>query len=66
MGLLRPLPRKQARNYVYHQGQSDGWRLVGHAVSIKAAAIEKTDHQVLAQLSSSQAILTTDHFRVVA
>jgi hypothetical protein len=36
--------REQAWNYVYHQGQSDEWRLVGHAVSIKATAIEKTDH----------------------
>ena len=57
--------RKQTRSYVYYQGQSDEWGLVGHAVSIRATAIKKTDHSVLAQLCSCQAMLTTnDHFSV--
>ena len=46
MGFFGRYLRKQTRSYVYYQGQSDEWGLVGHAVSIRATAINKTDHSV--------------------
>jgi hypothetical protein len=35
--------RKQIREYVFHPGQDDEWKLIDHVVSIKATAIQETD-----------------------